>query len=402
MIHTEMINIGVVVDNEFYNDARVLNECKFLANQGFKVFVLCFDFNSEIKTFELNNITVKRIRFKRNKKNRIYAFNNTLHAYDHFWKKEIIAFTKQFQIDKLHVHDLYMSRPAYLAQKVTGIKFVLDLHENFPAAVQAYKWMHQFPFKFLIRPDMWQKKEKKYLEYAENIVVLSESFREDLVQKYPILKPQQFIIYPNVPNVEELLQYPIDETLLNTNDAFVLFYFGIISERRGVFTMIEAAKRLIPTIPNIKVLLIGPVDKAESLRFFQTINQDQLSGRVIHYPWKDISDLPSYINASDICLSPIFKNDQHESGIANKVFQYMLFERPLIVSNCKPQQRLIEEENCGLVFESDNAESLSQQVIALYNNPERRIKMGINGKKAILNTYNLTNMGKNLVQPYKN
>ena len=34
------------------------------------------------------------------------------------------------------------------------------------------------------------------------------------------------------------------------------------------------------------------------------------------------------------------KNEQHESGVANKIFQYMWAGKPLIVSNCLPQQRM--------------------------------------------------------------
>ena len=95
------------------------------------------------------------------------------------------------------------------------------------------------------------------------------------------------------------------------------------------------------------------------------------------------------------------KNEQHESGIANKVFQYMLFERPAVVSNCIPQQKIIEEENCGLVYESNNEKDLAKKIIQLYENPNLCKQMGKNGKKAVLEKYNWENTSKNLIELYK-
>jgi len=111
------------------------------------------------------------------------------------------------------------------------------------------------------------------------------------------------------------------------------------------------------------LLLIGPVDKIEKEMFFEAISSPEIKNSIIHYEWKDISLLPSFISVSDICLSPIVKNDQHESGVANKIFQYMLFERPLIVSNCKPQSIIVEEEQCGVVFNSEDSVDLSEKII---------------------------------------
>ncbi|MFW5720749.1 MAG: glycosyltransferase family 4 protein [Bacteroidota bacterium] len=394
------MNIGVIVDNEFNHDARVRNECKILAQAGHDVTVLCFNFG-KYKTFEkVGNINVYRISIKQKIRNIFFAFNNSIELYNIFWSNKIKNFIKKFNIDALHVHDLYMAKAAHYATKNTNIKITLDLHENYPAAVKGYQWMYQFPFTYLIRPQKWERLEKKYLEYPNNIVVLSESFRNDLLLKYPFLNKKTFAVYPNVPDLEEFKNYKIDQSMYPKDSDFILFYFGVISQRRGVFTVIDALEKLIKEIPAIKLLLIGPADKAEKENFLKTINTPKLKKHITWYSWKDIRLLPSYINISDICLSPIVKNDQHESGVANKVFQYMIFERPLIVSDCKPQTKIVNEEQCGLVFKSEDAGDLAQKIIILYQNKDMRIQMGENGKKAVEEKYNTKNFGKNLVNLY--
>ncbi|MCD4833173.1 MAG: glycosyltransferase family 4 protein [Bacteroidales bacterium] len=395
-----MRNIGVVIDSKLYGDVRVLNECRILSENGFNVFVLCFNYGEYANKETLWGIQISRIKINQKIRNILFAFNNSFELYNLFWKYYIKKFIIEYNINVLHVHDLYMSKAAYYATRHTNMNFTLDLHENYPAATKGYKWMYKLPFRFLIHPLKWEKLEKKYLNYPKNIIVLSESFRDDLLIKYSFLKKEQFITYPNVPDLNEFKDYKIDNNILAKQKDFILFYFGVISERRGIYTVIEALKELNKTYSNINLLLIGPVDKVERNRFYETITDPKIENNIIHYAWKDISYLPSYISISDICLSPIVKNDQHESGVANKVFQYMLFERPLIVSDCKPQAKIVNDENCGLVFKSGDSNDLEEKIKTLYQDSKIREEMGKNGKKAVEEKYNTQIAGKNLLNLY--
>jgi glycosyltransferase involved in cell wall biosynthesis len=194
----------------------------------------------------------------------------------------------------------------------------------------------------LSRPASWQKKESKYLSYARKLVVLSESFKNTLLKKYNFLRKEDLFVYPNVPDLSRLLNFPIDRQVFPVNNRFILFYFGGIGERRGIFTSFEAIRKLKNDIPEIHLLLIGPVDQHEQAKFNSFLHDAEISKHVTHYEWKDLSTLPSYVLASNICLSPLLRDEQHDSGVANKIFQYMLFERPILVSDCIPQLEIVE------------------------------------------------------------
>ncbi len=395
------MNIGVIVDNEFSDDIRVYNECLILSDAGHKVFVLCLNFGKKPEKEKINaKLMVLRIRINRKLKNLMFGLFNTIDLYSYWWSGKIDAFIKKYHIEFLHVHDLYMAKAGYMAKKKNAIPMILDLHEYYPYAVRSYQWMNKFPSKYLIRSWVWEKKEGRFLRYADKIVVLSDHFKAQLIKKYKYLKEEQFVIYPNIPNVSELLAYPINKSIIDKQDSFILFYFGGVSMRRGIFIVIDALKLLIDKIPHIKLLIIGPVDKAEQKAFEAAILNEQVRNHIIYYPWKDISLLPSYIRVSDICLSPIEKNEQHESGIANKVYQYMLFERPVLVSNCKPQADLINMAKCGLVYKWNSAEDLSEKVLKLFYNKNMAHKMGENGRKVILAHFNSKTMSKNLLRAY--
>jgi glycosyltransferase involved in cell wall biosynthesis len=164
---------------------------------------------------------------------------------------------------------------------------------------------------------------------------------------------------------------------------------------------LEAIKKLSENYNNIKLLLIGPVDSAEKDDFDEAVERLDLREGLIYFPWKDISQLPSYISISDVCVSPLVKNDQHESGVANKIFQYMYFKRPLVVSNCKPQADIVTENKCGVVFESENVNQLADKISLFLKNPALINEFGENGYKAILESYNTKMEGENLASLYK-
>jgi len=393
--------VGMVVDNEFSNDPRVKNEAIILAKAGHTVRVLCLSYGNKSLYEIVDNAEIFRIKISRKIKNFLFAVMNTIPFYHYWWARKISVFIQKQQIDVLHAHDLYMARSASVAARKNGIKLVLDLHENYPYAVLGYKWAKKFPLNLLARPHKWQLVEKNYLDKADRIIVLSQDYRNILVNKYNI-PIDFFTVFPNVPNISELLNFEINERIIEKGSRFLLFYFGGISERRGIFTCIDALKLVIEDYPMVTLLLIGPVDKAEKKQFLNTISMPEVNEHIIYIPWCDIEFLPSYISASDICLSPILKNPQHESGIANKVFQYLLFERPVIVSNCKPQMELIEEANCGLVYESGNPISLANSILMLLNDEKLRSEMGQNGRKHIISNCNEEKFGENLVALYSN
>lgn len=391
----------MVVDNEFVGDPRVFNEATILSKEGVDVDVLCFSFGSLPQYEEVNGLKVYRAKIKKTVKNYLFSAMTTIPLYHYYWSRLIKRQIKISKPDVLHVHDLYMAKSAYLATKKNKLPIILDLHENFPAVILTYNWANKFPKSLIVCPKRWRRLEETFLTYASRIVVLSANYRDDLLKKYRSLEKDTFFIYPNVPDIHTLLSYPVDQNIIEDFDGVTLFYFGVIAERRGIITTLKAVEELIKKGYRVRLLLIGPVDKVDQQLFYSAINQPEIKDFIIHYPWKDISTLPSYVLKSTICLSPIVKNEQHESGIANKVFQYLLFKRPVIVSDCKPQLETINRYKCGLVFESENNNDLAAKIEQLIVNPDLRDEMGENGRNAVNEQFNVERFKTNLLDLYR-
>jgi len=395
------MRIGFVLDGNFFNDSRVTNEAFVLADCGHEVYVINTTPGPSMFPVPVReNVFSISTSFKKKFNNILFAFGNILPFYEMLWLKELKKFVGKFNIEVLHAHDLYLARLSGKAARFYGIPLVLDLHENYPAAVMNYRWATRFPASLVARPELWNKKEGEYLSYADRLIVLSNEYRDHLTGKYAFISEDSVFVYPNVPDFEKLSSFPVNKDIFRKGSSKIILYFGVISKRRGINTAVKAVELLTRAGTDVHLLLIGPADKAERKSFSKLINQPHIKDHITHYTWKDISSLPSYITCSDICISPLVRNPQHDSGIANKVFQYMMFGRPLIVSDCLPQVALVETTGCGLVFRNEDADDLSSKITEILTHPEKALLMGENGVKAISNIYNTRVKGRELCNLY--
>ena len=394
------MKIGMVLDKEFPVDERVENEAIALIQAGFEVHLLCFSFGKYKKEEIYKGILVHRVYMPKFLYKKLSPLILIIPIYSWFWKQHLKRFISTYNINLLHVHDLAMCKPATEIKPQLNVTIIADLHENFPATLKSRTWTKSGAEKLILKLSKWEKAEEKFLKKVDELIVLSSSFRNLLLKKYSFLKENTVSVYPNVPNINKFKKYNIDAEIINKNNSFIVFYFGRIAHRRGVFTIFESLE-FLSDFPDIKYLLVGPIDKADRKKFNVELNKNPGKNMVDYISWIDISQLPSFASLSDLCVSPILKNPQHDSGVSNKVYQYMLFGKPVVVSNSTEQKRLVEETGCGLVHESGNAEELAEKIIYLYKNPELREEMGEKGKKSIINKYNLTRQSEQLINLYK-
>jgi glycosyltransferase involved in cell wall biosynthesis len=394
-----MQNIGVIVDNDFYNDARVPNEVKILS-EYYNVYVLCFkhDKKGTVNTAHVipDNVYITQIYMNRKLKDILFGIQNTIPIYDYFWAYHIKKLIKKYSLVSIHVNDFYMTYMGWLAKKTTKVSLIVDLHENYPAAVLNYTWTKHFLKKHLAKPKKWAKIEGKWLSYVDKIIVVHENLKNVLLGRYSFLKPEQIAVYSNVPDVKRFKSYEIDKSVFDKKDKFVVFYFGVVNQRRGVLTAIESINILKAKHSNIHLLIIGNIDKAEKSIIEPLLKNDNIT----YIPWINVNLLPSYLSITDVCIDPRIENEQHDTSFANKLYQYALYEKPQIVSSCKSHKAFIEENNCGVIFRSEDSKDLAEKIEYLMDNPDKCKEFGKNGKKAVEDKYNTEVFKKNLLDLY--
>ena len=79
----------------------------------------------------------------------------------------------------------------------------------------------------------------------------------------------------------------------------------------------------------------------------------------------------------------------------------MYFSKPVISSNCKSLEKLILEENCGLIFNNRDSRDLAEKILQLYENFELRRLLGSNGHNSVMRKYNWEATSAALLQIYR-
>ena len=393
------MNIGMILDSTFPPDPRVENEAISLVQNGFNVFLFCLKYADEPEYEVLNGIHVKRylsnqIEYK------LSALAYTIPVYSFLMRRKIANFIASNKITALHVHDIRIAAAVFAANKKHQLPVVLDLHDNMPEVMKLYPHLQKFPGKYIISPRKWKQKEAQFIVKAHKVITVSPHFVKNLEDRFPREAPK-FVLVPNTIRASFFENFTIKESLLNKyENNFVLLYLGDTHLRRGLQTAISAVNLLKESLPEIKLVIVGKNTTDVVLK--RQVADLKLENFVDFEGWQEVSLFQSYITASDVCISPLHRNLQHDVAYANKIFQYMSLGKPLLVSNATAQKELVERTNSGLVHLEQNVDDFSEKVKELYNNPSLRSTLGTHGEVFIKNEFSWEHVAKALINIYKN
>jgi glycosyltransferase involved in cell wall biosynthesis len=392
------MRVGMIMDTSFPPDARVENEAITLIKNGYEVVLFHIDYERKPDRDEHNGIQIFRIHAGQ-LLYKLSALVYTIPVFSRVVKSRVDHFISEYKPDLLHIHDMVIADSVFKANQKYQLPVVLDLHENRPEIMKLYKHVNQWPGNWLINLEKWKEKQREFMERADHVILVTEEAKTaaNINDRIPLEK------ITAVPNVVRFDRFDTDITLEDiveiTANRFTLLYIGDTSIRRGTLTALEALERIKNIIPELQLLLVGNSSQDEQLR--ELIDRKNLNEYVRFEGWQPPERLPAYINASELCLSPLLRNPHHDTTYANKLFQYMAAGKAVIASDCPAQKTVIENENCGLIHKAGDPDDLADKIRELYENPEKRIKMGRNGAEAVRKRWNWDVTGKKLLQAYQ-
>lgn len=393
------MRIGMILDKVFPPDPRVENEAIELIKNGHEVFLFCLTYEGEQQEEIINQIYVKR--YQSNKlEYKLSALAYTVPFYSLLMKNKITDFLFKNKIEAIHIHDIRIAEAAFLANKKEQLPVVLDLHDNMPEVMKFYPHLQKFPGKYIISPKKWKRREEAFIKKANKVITVSQEFVNEVVERTKITK-NKVVLVPNTIRKSFYDSFELNTAIIKKyKDNFVILYLGDTHVRRGLLTAIKAVVKLKEQIPTIKLVIVGKNTTDYILK--AEVERLQITDFVDFEGWQNVSLFPSYIEVSNICISPLRRNIQHDVAYANKLFQYMSLSKPLLVSSAIAQKNLIEKINGGLVHEAQNVADFEDKVLTLYNNPTLREELGENGENFVKNEFTWDKTSEELIDLYNN
>ena len=211
---------------------------------------------------------------------------------------------------------------------------------------------------------------------ANQILVTSHAFIQP-ISHYPIKTKPIFLA-----NICEDFYRPISDSekkmVPNMPAGFKVMFTGNLGAAQALSTLIDAAN-ILKKHTDIKWVLVGAGSELDNTK--QLVKKYGLENRVIFLGCHPSESMPNIIADADVCLATLNKDPIFSLTVPAKIQSYMACAKPIISAIDGEVARMIQEAQCGISVDSENAEALAQAVFALKNNSiDERLQMGKNGR----------------------
>lgn len=386
------MKILMVLEHEYPEDERVLKEIKTLQNSGHTVTLACATKENR-SLYELTD-SVEIIRKPISKfiaKTSVGALKFPF--YFNFWLSFINSILAEKSYDAIHIHDLPLAKVGFVISRKHNMKFVLDLHENWPVLLDLSPHTKSFLGRILSSNRQWLKYEKKYASLADGLIVVAEEMKQRLLNRNVVNK--NIAVVPNTSNIDI---FEKNKEIKPDPDFITLYYAGGITLHRGLDIVIKGLSEMeLPD--NFRFRIIG---RGRNEPFLKELTKElNLQDKVFFSGWKSHKEVIKLLFKSDIAVIPHLRNEHTDNTSPNKIFHYMLTKKPILSSDCTYLKNIINETNAGLVYSDRDSSEFAEKLSRLIKNSELRTTLGENGFKAAIEKYNWKKTSETLVQLYE-
>lgn len=282
--------------------------------------------------------------------------------------------------------------PAWLIAKIHRAKLAFEIHDLWPLSPMELggfsKW---HPFIMLM-----QCGESFALRFSDKIISILPNTLEHC--KAHGMREERFVHIPNGVLLSQIaceipLPSIIQKTIIENKqkNIFLVGYVGSFGVANRVDFFLDVAKRT----KDMAFFLVG--DGTEKSKIQNRIMSEKLNNV---YLFDSIPKLivPRFLIEMDALVISWNKSPLYRFGIsANKLFDYMSAEKPIVQSIDTPDD-IITKAECGITVPADSIDHFVEalNLIKKMNEKDRKT-IGRNGKKAILEKYNYNIISSNFL-----
>lgn len=215
---------------------------------------------------------------------------------------------------------------------------------------------------------------------ADAVVVVSEGFRENLIERG--VPADKITTIRNGVDLERFAPSEPDEAVrastrrdLGAEDGDTLvLYIGAHGISHGLTAIADAAAELRGR--SIRFAFVGEgAAKGELLARIDELGLDNVTTR----PGVPRDEVAGLLDAADVCLVPLRDVGLFSTFIPSKLFEY-LGAGKAVIGSVRGESAAILRDAGAVVVEPEDAPAIAEAVRALADDPERRREMGERGR----------------------
>ena len=209
--------------------------------------------------------------------------------------------------------------------------------------------------------------ENNLFRSADRIIVTTNEMRENILERIPDSKAKTSV----VPNYVETDRFTLNTDMLK---EFDILFVGRLSPQKNVSALLTALSDL-----DIKAIIIGNGELRDELQS----QFGDLNGKVSWQRNIPNSKLPAMMNRSRIFILP-----SHYEGHPKTLIEAMSCGMPVIGADSPGIREIIRHGENGWLCGTD-ADSISQAIQHLLENPDLAQRLGDNARQFVLQNYAL-------------
>jgi glycosyltransferase involved in cell wall biosynthesis len=275
--------------------------------------------------------------------------------------------------DVIHAHWAIPTGPAAVhAARRVGLPSVITMHggDVYVNPEQGY----DFPTRWYVKPALrWT------LRHADALTAITEDCRQHALRAGAPAESIHLVF-----NGTDLRRFSPAPGGRDRADSpygpHMIFACRQLFPRKGIRFLIEAAARLKPRFPDLKVVVAGDgFERPELIHLAESLG---IAADVTFLGWVANTDLPPYYRAAAVSVIPSL-----EEGFGIPAAEAMGCETAVVASDAGGLPEVVQHGVTGLVVPRGDTTALAEAIGSLLADPDRRLAMGRAGRERALRLF---------------
>jgi glycosyltransferase involved in cell wall biosynthesis len=390
---TKRCGVLIIVENlPVPFDRRVWQEARTLRDAGYRVSIVCPIGKDYPKRYEcIDGIHIYRHPMLNEADSPLgYLIE---YAVSLFWELALatyILFRRGFAvIQACNPPDLIFI--VALPFKLLGKRFIFDHHDINPELYEAKFGRRDIFYRFIVLC------ERLSFAAARVSIATNESYKQIAIERGR-MDPCQVFVVRSGPDLSRLRRLPPDESL-KRGRKYLVGYLGVIGKQEGVDYLLRAARHIVVEKGRKDVLfaIVGDGTELESLKAYAY--DIGVAGQVVFTGRIPDDEMLRVLNTADVCVNPDVANPMNDKSTMNKVMEYMALAKPVVQFDLTEGH---ESAKAASLYAKPNDETdLSEKILELLDDPERREQMGKLGRYRVESELEWQHQAPILLQAYE-
>jgi len=359
-----MKSVCLVVQSDYEFDPRVRRKAEALVSAGYLVDVLALRASDGRRTYIRNGVHVETFDLgkKRGSPAR-YFFEYAAFLLWAFVRVHVLTWRKRYVVvDVNTLPDFLVFAPLFV--RWMGATVLLDMHEITPEFYMS---------KYGVGRDSWMVRLATFIErvsfnFADHVVTINDPILDLLVSRG--LNSAKATVVMNSADETQFAEPSAAAGIADRAGATCVFiYHGTLTRIYGLDIAIEAFAIAEKEMSGAQLWILGSGPQREELTALA--RERGVEGRVRMVGQVPAGQIPTWLTQSDVGVLPIRSDVFLDFAFPNKLPEYIISGKPVIVSRLKGIRQYFDEDALAY-FTPTDADDLARQMVRLYCDRELR------------------------------